>query len=480
MPKRDLDPGRQAGRIALLLLTVLFLTSCDSSDKITPPSSDIIPVRIMVDVSPDWVDAGWLVRHLPHDYEGARDSVLVLPDDGEYLLMAGTTDDLHLPNEQEFQRGDVAPGDSLSFHLQYSQVPWQARYSETGPGFWYDVMPLDHGGILVAGEQGRHPRVAVLDRNGVVQWDEITADNGLFSQILPLGEAGYLLGGHGAEGILLSNRGSAGEELWWQCLELGGHASFAGIMAHGVGEYLLLASVIKDDGPIYPALVALDGAGQIQDRINMVGMLNRVPAGLAPRIGGGAFILQARQLKEGSLNYQAEVVLVDEVGAVEQTLEFGTCEPGNGSSILGLADGGVVVCYLTHDLSDDLGSTEVVRLSNTGMTLWHISLDIDGFEHLAACRESFDGRILMAGNGHLFQPVTFQTWLVELDAEGRELRNMTSNTSPDRTLLWSACWGWDEGLFLTGGYGDPASAENEAWVVRTDQHWFIPLATRTD
>jgi len=147
---------------------------------------------------------------------------------------------------------------------------------------------------------------------------------------------------------------------------------------------------------------------------------------------------------------------------------------GSLETALGLADGGAVFCYLTHDLSDELGSTEVVRLSSSGSTVWHISLNLEGFERLAVCQEGPDGRILLAGNSHRYVPEDFRTWLVELDADGQELRNMTANTASFRSRIWSACRAWDGGLFWAGSDLDPATSEHEAWVVRTDWSWFTP------
>lgn len=461
--------------ILLLLVLALgpWLGSCQESEDYSPAPPPEHLVWIEVDVYPDWVDAPWTLTRVGATYTGAGDSTLALDTCGQYKLYGGTAEDLVRYPISSPQIGVVDFGDTLSFGLQYDQVPWGRLYPGSGSGFWSGLCAQENGAAMVCGTQDDHPRVAVLDRNGHLMMDETEAGQGAYFKIIPEADSGFLIGGHTDGAILLSKRDLTGAELWNQSLSLSGNISFGDLVVDPNTGYLLLVNVLDDTPLLYPTLIRLDGLGQQLSRLDFDGPLARAGLALAPRSTGGFYYLQLRQTEGKTSEYTTELLLLDENLAVEQTRSFDTGKSLFSGSLLSCADGGVAVTIDSRGPVDGQTITHVIRLSATGQNLWQVSLEIIGHQYLNVCEEFGDGHFLLAGSSYTEGGSDYYTWLVELDSAGQVLRDRQFNMGPAQTFTYNARVAWDGGLFMAGKHDPVAKDGPTAWVNRAGREWFV-------
>ena len=452
----------------LFLVIFLLLTGCDSTDQTLPLAPPEI-AWVDIEISPSWVEAPWTLRRFSTIFEGVGDSLLVLNKAGEYQFYGATVDNMIRDPFPSPLIGEATFGDTLTLHLDYAQTGWGRIYPKTQFGSWFDLFLLDNGGAIVCGYEDGHPRVAVVDRNGLLVVDEILPEEGYFSQIIPLDTESILLGGDGANGIALSARNFSGQELWSHSPDLPDDHSFQCLVPNSNGGFLLLANSCNETPRCSPTLALLDGTGQVLSYKKLEGSLHQAGLSVAPRASGGYFLLWARQNEGKTTTYTNEIVQLDADCNIEQIIEFGTGSSGFSGHIIACANGDVVFTFHNHE--DDV-TTDAVRLSDSGHTIWQINLEAAGMQVLNVCEESPNGNLLLAGYSYNGVPIDCLTWLVELSPSGEILRNKQCHMGTQRFRINMARTAWDGGLFTAGQFGHHLTGSAESWLNRTQIDWF--------
>lgn len=413
------------------------------------------------------------MTRLSTTHEGIGDSLLVLDKTGQYNFYGGTVENMIRDPFTAPLIGEATFGDTLSFHLDYAQRGWGRLYPETGHGAWHGLFLLDGGGAMVCGYQDSHPRVAIIDRNGLLVMSETLPEEGYFSHILPYGADSILLCGKTPSGIILSVRDLSGQELWAHYPDLPADLALQCLVRNTSGGFLLLTNSCEESNLCSPTLATLDGTGQVISLKQLTGPLKTLGLCIAPRLSGGYFLLLARLNDDNTSTYSNEMVLLDENCNIEQILEVGTGVSGFYGSILTCANGDAVFTFHNHG---DGVTTDAVRLSDSGQIIWQINLAVSGMQVLNVCEESPDGNFLLAGNSFDGVPINRWTWLVELSQSGEILRNKQSDFGSQNISIYMARTAWDGGIFTAGKFRHNSAGATESWLNRSQIDWsFEPM-----
>jgi len=456
-------------RLFLCLFAFSLICSCDATDQTKP----LVPEEltwVKIDISPNWAEAPWSMTRFSTTYEGIGDSVMSLNEEGQFHFYGGNVENMIRDPFPTPLIGEASFGDTLSFHLDYSQTAWGHLYPETGFGSWYGLYLLDGGGAMLCGYQDQHPRFSIVDRNGQLVMNETLPENGTYDQIIPFGSDGVLVGGQDNYGVIINARDLSGQELWNHRPDLPEDLSFGKLVPNTSGGFLLLALSCDDTPLCSPTLAILDGNCQLISRHQMDGDLHQVGLSVSPRSSSGYYLLRARLTEAETLNYANELLILDDNCEVLQTIKFGTNQSGLYGSTLACANGDVVFTFHNHQ---DGVTTDVVRLSDSGQTLWQINLETEGIQTLNVCEESSEGNFLLVGQSHSGGPPVYKTWLVELSPAGEVLRNRQASTGSTYIRLNIAGTAWDGGVFAAGQYGHDTSGSAEAWINRSQTDWFF-------
>ncbi len=445
------------------VLAVSFLTGCETDEVDCPttpcPSTDYF---IAIDIQPDWVDAAWTLTAGADSIVGVGDTVLVFDSARACTLRTTEFDGLVVPGGPERILAP-AEGDTLQASLRYVQQGWQRRIPHFAASSFSSALVGPGGDMILAGSVDQEPLLQRRNHAGEVVWSVVQPSIGQSSYccLLPLepeapeGVPAFVAIESGLH-TTLSWRTNTGNELSSVRVD---SLSFSGITGDP-GQWILLGTGTNPDR-VYTALVEVSGSGEVSRTI-IEGDSHCVGVGVAPRLDGGWWVVQTRDVGHDAGIYDIELLAFDDELHLDTTRKIAEGEGGHGLGMITRPDGGLYVNYLSHDLVVDDPGTIVVAISASGFVEWSRSLEERGFEDTCPLLVRPDGGATMIGAVTNYGDDEYCLRLVQLSVDGSFADSQRLCSLPSHSALNGGCALWDEGLLLCGSYGD----QQDGFLVR--------------
>jgi len=180
----------------------------------------------------------------------------------------------------------------------------------------------------------------------------------------------------------------------------------------------------------------------------------------------GGFLLTGYTFPPGASDADLLIVKTDAEGQIEWSRSFGGTGSEYGNACAEVADGYLVTGFTT---SFGAGSRDlwVIRTDREGHEQWSRTFGGPSWEMGTSVLPRPDGHIVVCGSTHSFGAGEEDLWLLELGADGEQIRSRTyggERIEIGSTVLPAS----DGGLLIAGTtltYGGPNS---DFWLLRTD------------
>ncbi|MBC7864651.1 MAG: T9SS type A sorting domain-containing protein [Bacteroidia bacterium] len=339
-------------------------------------------------------------------------------------------------------------------------LQWQKTYGGTAYELSTSIIQTSDGGYIIAGETnstdgdvtGNHGNydawIVKIDVNGNLQWQKcLGGSNGDLGQsILQTTDGGYIVGGttgstdgdvtglHGtSQDVWMVKLDAAGNISWQKCLGGTGTDGIFGVSLQGLnfrqvtidttydGGYIIATNSASNDGDVSGHhtggstpdfdtwIVKTDSLGAIQWQKSLGGTGVEMTYSVLHTSDGGYIVSAQTNSTDGDVtgnhgNYDAWVIKLDSVGAIQWQKCYGGTSADRACSISKTNDGGYFITGFASSHDGDVagahGNFEVwtIKIDAAGVLQWQKTLGGTLKDVSSAGFQTADGGFIVSGN----------------------------------------------------------------------------------
>jgi hypothetical protein len=181
--------------------------------------------------------------------------------------------------------------------------------------------------------------------------------------------------------------------------------------------------------------------------------------------GDGGFVVAGATESKGAGEFDVWVLKLDARGELLWDRHFGGPGADWASAVVETRDGGYAVAAYTQDTLATPFDAWILKLDGRGKLLWERRFGGAAEEWASAIDETAAGGLAVAGHTESKGAGSADAWVLELDADGRLVRERTFGGA-DRDYATAIAATGDGGLLVAGPTSSRGAGLVDAWVAR--------------